>query len=106
MDETRTATGGTSSAGVTAQERYDLIRIEGPIEFSAVIKTSQHRYTQTIVFDPVFVFRDVDQLHQQTILDKGHQKCFGDFTKMATKGTEQATFRRHDDKTKRSKRSF
>jgi hypothetical protein len=25
---------------------------------------------------------------------------------MATKGAEQATFRRHDDKTKRSERSF
>jgi hypothetical protein len=102
MDERNTATGG----GRSAQERHDLLGIEGPIEFSATIKTPQHRDTQAIVLDPIFVLRDIDQLHQQTVLDQGHQFFFGKFTQMATQGAEKLTFRRHDEQTRQSEVSF
>jgi len=102
MGETLTATDGEESA----QESHDLLGIEWPVELGTGIKTAQDRNTQTVILDPIFIFRDVHQLDHQTVLDQGHQFFFGKFTEMATQGAEQLTFRRHDYKSRQSRGSF
>ena len=98
--------GASPAVSGFAQERHHLLGTKRPAQLSAGIDPTQHRNTQAVGFEPGFIVSDIHQLHQQTTLDKLHQHGFGDFTKMATNGAEQLTFRRHDDKTKRSKRSF
>jgi len=62
-----------------AQKRHDLLGIERPVQLRASIDAPQDGNAQSVIIDQPFVFADVHQLNQQTMLDQRQQLGFSDF---------------------------
>ncbi|MNJ71458.1 hypothetical protein D3C77_680020 [compost metagenome] len=68
------------------------------MQFGAIVAAPQHGNDQPVTLGQGLAFGNIDQFHQQAMIDEGHQHGLGHFAQVAAEGAEQLAFRQHGSK--------